>query len=140
MSIAQLGMGPSFDSSGVPCDMVSQRSLFMNLIGMSLLLTCAATPAADGLNVTITNDGIVDIFVTLNDISTKPYTTVASRQRINGFTSIPISISADAAGAGNISWTAIGVDSRDPQCGKGTRRGLSDEANVNVHVDADCGG
>jgi hypothetical protein len=113
--------------------------MFMKLMAASLLLTCAATLAADGLNLTVTNDGIVDIFVTVNDISTKPYTTVASHQRINGFTSIPISISADANGAGNISWTAIGVDSRDPQCGKGTQRGLSAEANINVHVDADCG-
>jgi hypothetical protein len=119
--------------------MASRQSLTGKLLGVALLLICAASLAADALNLTITNDGIVDIFVTVTDISSRPYVTVVSHQRINGFTSIPISVSADASGAGNISWSAIGVDRSDQQCGKGSRQGLYAETNVNVHVDADCG-
>lgn len=98
-----------------------------------------AALGGDGINLSVTNDGIVDIYVTVYDTSTNPRTAVASHQRINGFTSIPVSVSADAAGRGNISWTAVGVDSRDQRCGRGTSNSLTADANVNVHADSDCG-
>jgi hypothetical protein len=108
--------------------------------GAVLLLLCAAAHGDGGINLTVTNDGIVDIYVTVYDTSAKPRTTVLSHQRINGFTSAPIAVSVDAAGRGNISWTAIGVDNSDPKCGRGSSNGLSGDANVNVHVDSGCPG
>ena len=110
------------------------------LFGAALLLLCAAAHGDDGINLTVTNDGIIDIYVTVYDTSAKPRATVLSHQRINGFTSAPISVSVDATGRGNVSWTAVGVDTGDPHCGHGTSNGLSGDANVNVHVDSGCSG
>ena len=119
--------------------MALHRALARKLVGVPLALLCMAAFGGDGINLTVTNDGIVDIYVTVYDVSTKPTTAVASHQRINGFTSIPISVSADASGRANISWTAVGVDSRDQRCGHGTGNSLTADANVNVHADSDCG-
>ena len=120
--------------------MIGYRPLAATLLGAALSVLCAASHGDDGVNLTVTNDGIVDIYVTVYDTSAKPQTTVLSHQRINGFTSVPISVSADAAGRGNVSWTAIGIDNSDQQCGHGSSSGLSGDANVNVHVDSGCSG
>jgi hypothetical protein len=105
---------------------------------LALALIGATALAGDGVNFKITNDGIVDIFVTLYDMNTEPKSVVVDHQRVNGFTTIPVSASADAAGRANISWTAISVDSRDRRCGHAARAGLDNDASVNVHVDSDC--
>jgi hypothetical protein len=120
--------------------MTRHRGILLRLIGATLLLLGAAARGDGGINLTVTNDGIVDIYVTVYDTSAKPKATVLSHQRINGFTSVPISVSVDAGGHGNISWTAIGVDNSDPQCGHGSSGALSGDANVNVHVDSGCAG
>jgi hypothetical protein len=119
--------------------MATHHPVVSTVFGASFMLLCAAALGGDGINLTVTNDGIVDIFVTVYDTSVRPNAVVLSHQRINGFTSVPISISADGGGRGNVSWTAIGVDNRDPQCGRGAGNGLSGDANVNVHVDSGCG-
>jgi hypothetical protein len=103
-----------------------------------LALFGTVASAGDGVNLNITNDGIVDLYVTVYDSSSRPPTLIASHQRINGFASMPVSASADASGRANISWTAIGVDSRDAQCGRGAASGLAGDSAVNVHVDSDC--
>lgn len=120
--------------------MIWYRSITRKLWGAPLLLLCAAAHGDDGINLTVTNDGIVDIYVTVFDTSAKPKATVLSHQRINGFTSVPISVNADASGRGNVSWTAIAVDNTNQQCGHGSKHGLSSEANLNVHVDSGCSG
>lgn len=104
-----------------------------------LLVWCSAACGGDGINLSVTNDGITDIYVTVYDISAKPKVMVLSHQRINGFTSVPISVGADGDGLANVSWTAVGVDTSDPHCGHGARKGLSADANVNVHADSACG-
>jgi hypothetical protein len=116
-----------------------QASRAPRMLALSLVLLGTAALAGDGINLTITNDGIIDVFVTVYDVSTTPGTAAIEHQRINGFTSIPISVNANATGRADISWTAIGVDNRDRQCGHGTMRGLGNDAEVNVHVDSDCG-
>ena len=116
------------------------RRIASKLVAAHLLLLCALARGDAGINLTITNDGIVDIYVTVYDTSARPKAAVLTHQRVNGFTSVPISVSVDASGRGNVSWTAIGVDNSDQQCGHGSRKGLSGEANVNVHVDAGCSG
>jgi hypothetical protein len=113
--------------------------LHRSLIGLAPALIGAIALAGDGVNLKIANDGIVDIFITVYDMNTKPKSVVVDHQRINGFTTIPVSASADATGRANISWTAIGVDSRDRRCGGAAQTGLDNDASVNVHVDSDCG-
>lgn len=75
---------------------------------LALALIGVIAVAGDGVNLKITNDGIVDIFVTVYDLNTRPRSVVVDHQRINGFTTIPAAASADATGRANISWTAIG--------------------------------
>lgn len=119
---------------------MASQAFASRLIVGPVLLWGAVALGGDGVNLTLTNDGISDIFVTVNDISISPSLTVVTHQRMNGFTSIPISVSANQTGRANISWTAISVDSHDLHCGHGTRNGLADGASVNVHVDSDCAG
>jgi hypothetical protein len=106
----------------------------------SLMLLGAVALAGDGENLRITNDSIIDIFVTVQDTSTKPSIEVVAHQRVNGFASIPISVSTDATGLANVSWTAVRVDGADRRCGRGEQRGLNNDATVNVHADSDCPG
>jgi hypothetical protein len=105
---------------------------------LALTLLGAIALAGDGVNFKITNDGIVDIFISVYDMNTKPRSVVVDHQRLNGFTSIPAAASADATGRANISWTAISVDSRDRHCGHAVQRGLDNDASVNVRVDSGC--
>ncbi len=102
------------------------------------LLLVAGNALGGGINLSITNDGTVDIFVTIYDMSATPQATVVNHQRINGFTTIPISVNSDATGKASISWTAISVDDGERQCGHATKINLDDGAAVNVHVDSDC--
>ena len=60
---------------------------------LALALIGAIALAGDGVNLKITNDGIVDIFVTVYDMNTRPRSVVVDHQRINGFTTIPVSAS-----------------------------------------------
>jgi hypothetical protein len=112
------------------------------LIAIPLVLLGIAALAGDGdgVNLRITNDGIVDIYVTVQDMNTKPRAAVMAHQRINGFVSVPISVTPDAGGLANISWTAVSVDNQDRRCGHGVRSGLNDGATVNVHADSECAG
>lgn len=119
--------------------MVSHRSVTRVWLAAALVGCCAAALGGDGINLTVTNDGIADIYVTVYDTSSKPKVMVLSHQRINGFTSVPISVSADGTGLANVSWTAVGVDTADPHCGRGTRSGLAVDATINVHADSACG-
>jgi len=90
----------------------------------------------EGINLHVTNDGIVDIYVTVYDTTVQA--PIIEHQRLNGFASLPISASADDKGRANITWTTISVDNRDRHCGRGTRTKLENDATVNVHADSDC--
>jgi hypothetical protein len=111
------------------------------LCAVPLLLFTVPALAEDGIGLNISNDGIVDIFVTVFDMNTNPYTPVLQHERINGFTKVPIFASVDAKGRANISWSAIGVDESDEgvrQCGQGIKAGLEADALVSVHADSAC--
>ncbi len=105
-----------------------------------LLVSKAALGGLNGIDLKITNDGTEDIVVTVYDTSTEPNSVVLSHERINGFTSVPISLAADAAGRANLSWTAITADSNARKCGHESKAGLIDSASVNVHADSACAG
>ena len=82
-----------------------------------LLMSAAAVGGLNGVDVTISNDGTEDVVVTVYDTSTQPNSVVLSHERINGFTRIPISLSADERGRGNVAWTAVTADSNSRRCG-----------------------
>ena len=91
----------------------------------------------DGLDVKITNDGTEVIMVTVYDMSASPGRMVLANARINGFSSVPISVIADANGRANLRWTATSTDPTFPRCGHAnTIVGNADS--VNVHADSTC--
>jgi hypothetical protein len=108
-----------------------------------LLVGATAVGGLNGVDVTIANDGTEDVLVTLYDASSQPNgqpnAVVFARERINGFTKIPVSLAADESGRANLAWTAVTVDARSRKCGHATRTGLADSALVSVHADSDCG-
>jgi hypothetical protein len=115
--------------------MRSSRIAVFFLCGLPLLLAGAAL--GQGIDVKITNDGTEDILVTVYDKTTSPARVVLSNARINGFTSVPISLVGDAMGKANLSWTATSADSVSPKCGHADTV-VSNAASVSVHADSNC--
>jgi hypothetical protein len=108
-----------------------------------LLLGAAAVGGSNGVDVTIANDGTEDVVVTIFDTSTqpngRPNAVVFARERINGFTRIPVSLTADETGRANIAWSAVSADPQSRKCGHATQAGLTDSALISVHADGECG-
>lgn len=111
----------------------SKAVLFMSC----LPLLYAGTVLGQGVEIKITNDGTEDILVTVYDNTTNPARAVLTNQRINGFTSVPISLMGDATGKANLSWTATSADSASPKCGHADTV-VSNAGSVNVHADSSC--
>ncbi len=114
-----------------------------NLIGASLLsalsmLSAGVAFSDDGIDIKITNDGTQDIVVTVYDLNTNPRRAVLTNARINGFTSIPLALVADAGGKARISWTATSTDVDFRKCGH-AQAVVGDSDTVNVHADSICG-
>ncbi len=101
------------------------------------LLLAGTVLADDGIDVKITNDGTEDIVVTVYDMNASPRKVVLRNARINGFTSVPISVIADATGRAKVSWTATSVDPVSPKCGHAAAV-VENAASVNVHADSTC--
>jgi hypothetical protein len=91
-----------------------------------------------GVQVKITNDGTQDIVVTVYDMNAQPHRILLQNERINGFTSEPISAVADATGRANLSWTATSADTTATRCGHDETLGLNNDSAVNVHADSSC--
>jgi hypothetical protein len=117
-----------------------QRKLLTSLCFAAVPLALLATPAfsADGVSLNITNDGTDDIVVTVYDTTLGPKAVVLAHARINGFTTIPLSVAADDTGRANISWTAVTADKNDRKCGHADNIGLGDSSAVTVRADSDC--
>jgi hypothetical protein len=103
-----------------------------------LCLVGASAMAGDKVAITIINDGTDDVIVTLHDMNTKPHSKLLSHQRISGFASIPISVSADAAGNAHVFWTAVTADPALRKCGRKDKSGLQNDASVHVYAKSDC--
>jgi hypothetical protein len=103
-----------------------------------LLLFAVPALGSGGVALDIGNDGIEDIFVTVYDMNTVPYTAVLQHERINAFMRVPILASVDAMGRANVSWSAISVDDSPWECGHEIKFGLKADALVNVHADSEC--
>jgi len=103
------------------------------------LLLAAATAVADnGVAITITNDTTEDIVVTVYDNTVGPDAVVLSHSRINGFTRVPVSVSSDASGRANLSWTAVSARSTERKCGHQNGVQLGDSASLAVYADSLC--
>lgn len=103
-----------------------------------LLFGTSAMGGLNGVDVRITNDGIEDIVVTVYDTTIEPRHVVLSNERINGFTTIPISLAADEGGRANLSWTAVTADPNGRKCDHESKSGLADSTSVHVHADSAC--
>jgi hypothetical protein len=110
------------------------------MMGVLLLASAAALGGLNGVDVTIANDGTDDVVVTVYDTSTQPNTVILAHERINGFTRVPISLSTDDSGRGNIAWTAVTADPNSRKCGHAASQGLTDSASIAVRADSTCGG
>jgi hypothetical protein len=117
-----------------------QRKFLMSLCIAAMPMAFVARPAfsGDGVSLVITNDGTEDIEVTVYDTTLGPKAVVLSHARINGFTTIPLSVAADDTGRANISWTAVTADKNDRKCGHADSVGLGDASAVTVRADSDC--
>jgi hypothetical protein len=118
-----------------------QRNTIKALIigAVPLLLLGANAWGGDGVDVTITNDSTDDIVVTVYDLSVGPKAVVLAHAHINGFTSIPISVTPDETGHANLAWTAISTDATSRKCGHAEDDGLANEASLAVKADSECG-
>jgi hypothetical protein len=103
-----------------------------------LLVSAVAVGGLNGVDVVISNDSTDDVMVTVYDTSTHPTSVVLASERINGFTHIPVALSLDETGRGNVAWTAVSVDPRSRRCGHAEDTGLTDSQAVNIHVDSEC--
>jgi hypothetical protein len=107
--------------------------------GTMLLLFASAAALGDGaVRITITNDNPETILATVYDMNAQPRAAIVAGQRINGFASISISISAGPDGYGHLSWTATTTDSFFHKCGSRDRSGLEDDTVVHVYAKSEC--
>jgi hypothetical protein len=124
---------------GEPDMHILHKGLMMSALPL-VLVSAAAVGGLNGVDVVITNDSTDDVMVTVYDTSTHPSSMLLASERINGFTKIPVSLSADETGRGNLAWSAVSVDPRSRRCGHATSTGLTDSQAVSVHADSECVG
>jgi hypothetical protein len=104
---------------------------------MPLLFFFVNTARAQAVDVNISNDGTEDVVVTIYDMNVNPRRVVLANARINGFSSVSISLIADASGKGRLSWTATNTDPVFPKCGN-SQEAVGNADLVNVHADSSC--
>jgi hypothetical protein len=103
-------------------------------------LTLAHSPASAGGGVTIhiQNPSVDNLSVTVYDRNLGRRQPVISGQVVNGNASISITITANAAGQGHLSWTATTLSTDMRRCGHQDSPGLNDGDTVRVHADSAC--
>lgn len=63
------------------------------------------------ISITLQNGDAADVFVTVTDNNTAPPSVVMNNQRLNYASApVPLQITEDAAGHGNINWKAVRCD------------------------------
>lgn len=117
--------------------MMRSRAKALLILSCLPLLMAGTALAGEGVDVKITNDGTQDIVVTVYDTSTSPRRVVITNARMNGFTSLPVSLNADATGRANLSWTAISTDREFRKCGHDDTV-VAKSGSVKVHADSSC--
>ena len=107
------------------------------LITLGLILGGATAADADMIQVSITNDDIEDVFVTVTDLNTQTPTPVLTGERLNSHASKVVSITADGNGRGHLSWAATRVPGTTG-CGSGESKDLNAGDTVSVTARGDC--
>jgi hypothetical protein len=102
------------------------------------LLLAGTALGGEGVEVKITNDGTEDIVLTVYDMNTDPGRVVLTNAHINGFTSVPVTLVANATGKATLSWTATSTDPAFPKCGH-AKMVVANADSVSVHADSSCG-
>lgn len=106
---------------------------------LATLAVCAVTASADDLiPIKVTNDNTENIYVSLYDMNTTPPSRLLAHELINGFASVPISVSADSSGNAHVYWTAVTADPTMRKCGRKDKPRLSSDASVHVYAKSDC--
>jgi len=120
---------------------LSMRGSIFSCLGLGVGLLgpmAIEAQAPDKVPIKVLNDNTDDVFVSLYDLNTLPRTKLLSHQRINGFASIPIAVSADSSGNAHVYWTARSADPNFRKCGRKDKPGLSSDASVHVYAKSDC--
>jgi hypothetical protein len=113
------------------------RTIAGVMLGCLPLFLAGTALGGEGVEVKITNDGTDDIVVTVYDMNTSPGRVVLTNAHINGFTSVPVTLIADASGMANLAWTATSTDHTFPKCGHANTV-VGNDASVSVHADSSC--
>ena len=111
---------------------------WLGLACLPLFLAGTAALAGDGLTITLNNNTTGNLLVTVYDLNSQPPQRVLAGEVINGFASIKISIAADDAGRGHLSWTATTVDRDMRRCGHHDKPKLNDGDTVHVYANGEC--
>ena len=93
---------------------------------------------ADGLSVQITNNGTEAVVVTVYDMNTRSHEPVLAHQRLYGFSSVLVPLTADETGTGHVLWTATSRENGTARCGHANTAGLAPDDSVDVYADAVC--
>jgi hypothetical protein len=109
-----------------------------NLGLMLTMLVGAATFADDPVTIRIYNDDASDIVVSVYDLNAPPAEALVATQRINGFAWIPVSLTAGAAGKGDLRLIARTSDPTFQECAHKEVRGVANDATVYISVDSGC--
>ncbi len=107
-------------------------------VALGALALASAAASADGVPITITNDGTDDVVVTVYDLNSHPRNIVMQGEHIGGFTSVPISVTPGADGLAHVAWSAISGSGPTRKCGNANRVDLGQDATVHVHATRDC--
>jgi len=108
-------------------------------VAVALLAGAAGSaPAADMVSIQLVNDHTDDVLVSLYDMNTHPRSKLLSHQKISGFASVPIAVSADANGAGHVYWKATTADPELRKCDRRDKPGLAESAKVHVYAKSEC--
>ena len=113
------------------------RTIAVVILGCLPQFLAGTALGGEGVEVKITNDGTEDIVVTVYDMNTSPGRVVLTNAHINGFTSVPVTLIADASGMANLAWTATSTDPTFPKCGHANTV-VRNDASVSVHADSSC--
>jgi hypothetical protein len=119
-----------------PMRIISKAASILSLSLM--LLVSAAAVADDPVMIRIDNDSADDIVVTVYDMNAQPTQAVIANQRINGFSWIPISVTAGAMGKGHVKWMARTIDPSFRRCGYQEIHGVANDALMYVSVNSSC--
>ena len=106
---------------------------------LAVLLSGTATTFGDNtMDIRVYNNSPDEIVVTVYDMNATPPVPVLDRQRIDGFAWIPALVTPGFEGSGHVRWIAGTTGTSFHRCGHDEKRGLGDDAILQVYADSEC--